>query len=87
MEGSEGTNTQGNRLEHVVADVQALDISGNDIERHAGELVVWKVEYSETGGPLRNVWDLQKFVVGEVQLAETRQLKDAAGDSLKFVVL
>ena len=56
----------------------------NSVARHRGELVVREVEHSEAGGPLRDVYE---FVVGEIQLTEAWQLKDAAGNVLEFIVL
>ena len=87
MEGGERADAQGNGTEGIVAEVQVANGWSNSVERHCGELVVREVEHSEAGGPLRDVWNFRELVVREVQLTEARQLKDAAGNDLEFVVL
>ena len=87
MESGERADAEGNGTEGVVAEVQVANGRSDSVERHRSELVVREVEHSEAGGPLRDIWNFCELVVGEVQLTEAWQLKDAPRNDLEVVVL
>ena len=55
-----------------------------------GRLCSWLCERSrakESRRPLRNIWNLNDLVVGEVELLEAGQLKKAVGNGSQIIML
>ena len=74
-------------METVVADIKCPNGGGSNVSWEDRELVGGEIKDSESQGPLVDVRYLNEFVIAEVELIETWQLKEAMRDSNQFIVL
>ena len=87
LEAHERAYGEGDSTETVVADVKCPNGGGNDVSWEGRKLIEGEIKDSESRGPLMDVWYFNEFVIAEVELIETWQLKEATRDSNQFIVL
>ena len=87
LEAHERAYRKGDSMETVVADIKCPNGGGSDVSWEGRELVGGEIKDSESQGPLVDVRYLNEFVIAEVELIETWQLKEAMRDSNQFIVL
>ena len=87
LEAHERAYRKGDSMETVVADIKCPNGGGSNVCWEGRELVGGEIKDSESQGPLVDVRYLNEFVISEVELIETWQLKEATWDSNQFIVL
>ena len=87
LEAYEKAYRKGDSMETVVADIKCPNGGGSDVSWEGRELVGGEIKDSESQGPLVDVRYLNEFVIAEVELIETWQLKETTWDSNQFIVL
>ena len=87
LEAHERAYRKGDSMETVVADIKCPNGGGSNVSWEGRELVGGEIKDSESQGPLVDVRYLNEFVIAEVELIETWQLKEATRDSNQFIVL
>ena len=87
LEAHERAYRKGDSMETVVADIKCPNGGGSNVSWEGRELVGGEIKDSESQGPLVDVRYLNEFVIAEVELIETWQLKEAMWDSNQFIVL
>ena len=87
LEAHERAYRKGYSMETVVADIKCPNGGGSNVSWEGRELVGGEIKDSESQGPLVDVRYLNEFVIAEVELIETWQLKEAMRDSNQFIVL
>ena len=87
LEAHERAYGKRNSTEMVVADIKCPNGGGSNISWEGRELVGGEIKDSESRGPLVDVRYLNEFVIAEVELIETGQLKEATWDNNQFILL
>ena len=87
LEAHERAYRKGDSMETVVADIKCPNGGGSNVSWEGRELVGGEIKDNESQGPLVDVRYLNEFVIAEVELIETWQLKEATRDSNQFIVL